>query len=202
MNLTVIGWPRSGTHWLQEMLRRATGLDVLHSHAIPDSADEENRYVFIIRDPRDAFVSHYQLYLHDHPGTQRTQMEHLELFFKGKGMAQPYFHLGWADHTRLLQETACLSPFIKTTRHESLVDGTRAELDRILHRHRIFIDGWRIEDAVKAVSGIRCDPSDLPPEDMGAIGKHKKVLEREVLASLWDYCGDIAEGFWYQREEE
>lgn len=199
--ITVVGWPRSGTHWLQEMLKRATGLNVIHSHAIPvpDLANEENRYIFIIRDPRDAFVSHYLLYLHDHPGSRRTQIEHLELFFKGKEMAQPYFHLGWVNHTHLLLEGAYLSPFIGMTRHESLMDDTQGELVRILCGHQILADEWKIEEVIRAVSNIRCDPSSLPPEDMGRVGKHREILDKKTECALWDYCGDLMEALGYER---
>lgn len=202
MIITVVGWPRSGTHWLQEMLRRATGLEVFHSHAIPtsDLADEKNRYIFIIRDPRDAFVSHYRLYLHDHPGTQRTQMEHLELFFKGKEMTQPYFHLGWVDHTHSLLGVAYhLSPFIGVTRHESLVDDTQGELVRILCRYQIPVDEWKIEEIIRTVSRIRCDPSSLPPEDMGRVGKYREILDKKTECALWSYCGNLMEALGYER---
>ena len=60
--ITVVGWPRSGAHWLKAMLEHALGEELAHSHFWPE---EEGEYVLIVRDPRDCFASHWRLYQRD-----------------------------------------------------------------------------------------------------------------------------------------
>lgn len=183
---TVAGWPRSGTHWLKALLEGTTGREWAHSHACPEKADRE--YVLIVRDPRDAFASHWRLYQHDHPGMRRTELEHLRYFMEGH---RTTLHLygGWASHTQKLLKWSTLYPLVY---YEGLYAHPEQTLAWILAELGIGLPTSRIKAAVRASQGQRRDPSPLPVDaEMGRPGKGEIQLEKETIQALIAYCGDL-----------
>lgn len=195
---TVLGWPRSGTHWLKSMLESVTGHGWTHSHACPEETDEE--HVLIVRDPRDAFASHWRLYQHDHPGTKRTELEHLSYFMEGHDTA-PHLRGGWVLHAQRLLELEDAYPLVT---YECLYDdpymvmiGVLVQIDRgdILAR--------RIDKAIQDTRGRRCDPSSLPvSEEMGRPGKWNTWLLKSTIRALQAYCGSLMVELGYEIGKE
>ena len=178
--ITVVGWPRSGTHLLKTMLEQVLGKNVTHSHPVP----ADTRWaVFVTRDPRDAFASHWVMYNYDHPG-ERTQMEHLKHHFEGDGLHHPHFAGGWVRYTEM-----ALNRIEIAIRHEDIMSDPRSMIRYLVMA--LGVAAYPLDTSV--IGASRCDPSDLPEDDrMGQRGKWREILEPEVATALWNYCGATA----------
>ena len=190
---TVIGWPRSGTHWMKEMLAQLTGEEWGHSHHVP--TQEEERCVLMIRDPRDSFYSHWLLYQHDHPDAPVGQQEFVDLFLKGQMESHQGWNVGWAPHTQALLDWQDARPTkARCIRYELLFYHSVWSLSHVLAwmgRERADVPLGRIAEVVRQTKGARCDPSDLPVgSEMGTPGKGD-ALQPDVLAALLAYCGPL-----------
>ena len=185
----VIGWPRSGTHWLRSILSQALGYDIQHLHKVPLRI-REMCGLFIVRDPRDAFLSHYHLYNRTH--LPRTQMQHFEQFFCGKGMGQPNFRLGWGNYVGLMLGLVAESPNVVLVRFEDMKLRTVSCLQAALGKIYMFPSRHRLVRAVIAYGRTRCDPSNMPVcDELGKAGEWKIELEADVCEALVSYCGDV-----------
>jgi len=187
---TVIGWPRSGTHWLQAMLSGAQDEQWGHSHACPGSITEP--VTLIVRDPRDAFASFCRLYVHEH-GPEKTQSELLGFMFeKEKGPGRPW-DMGWVAHTQAMidlnRRYPRRAPFVY---YERLHSHPVRVLNRILRTLGKRVPPERVGWAVGRTEDRRCDPSTLEIDgDMGRPGKGRERLEAAVLRELLDHCGPM-----------
>ena len=189
--ITVVGYPRSGTHWLKVMLEHALGEKLAHSHTPPVGAG--GQYAFIIRDPREVLASHWRLYKHDQPG-QQTERGFVDYFLKGEGLRQHPWGVGWVAHTTQLLERNQSDPQrFPLVRHEQLYAAPERELERVLRAlGRDDIPEMRIAEAVRHTRGKRCDPSSLPVEgNMGEPGKWQEQLRPETICAVLDYCGPL-----------
>lgn len=189
--ITVAGWPRSGTHWMKAMLEYALGEELTHAHSYQE--EENGQYVLMIRDPRDAFASHWRLYQKDHPG-EKTERGFVEFFLEGKGMHQHNLNIGWVAHTRKLIEWHGRDPrHVALVRYERLYAAPRITLVKTLVGiGRRDILRWRIFRAKRLTRRRRCDPSDLPVDgNMGRPGKWRGQLQPETVRALLAYCGKL-----------
>lgn len=191
--ITVVGWPRSGTHWLKTMLGHALGEEVAQSHMWPET---EGKYVLIVRDPRDAFASHWRLYRHDNPGTSLTELDFVDYFMKGEGLSQPW-GVGWVPHTRKLFEMREVYPLAF---YERLYTHPEVMLSRVLSGLYMGVPLSITVEAVRSTKGVRCDPSTLPVDvNMGLPGKWKHELQPATVWALEDYCGELMDELGYAR---
>jgi len=176
---------------MKAMLEYALGEELAHSHA--HEGIEGGRYVLMVRDPRDAFASHWRLYQKDHPG-ERTELGLVEFFMEGKGMSQHNLSLGWAAHARKLLAWHKRDPrHTSLVRYERLYAAPGMALARALADiGRWNIPRWHIVKAVQSTQGQRCDPSDLPVDgEMGRPGKWKSQLHKSTVRALQAYCGPL-----------
>lgn len=181
-----MGWPRSGTHWLKAMLESATGQEWAQSHVCQEEADGE--CVLIVRDPRDAFASHWRLYQHDHPGTQRTELEHLRYFMEGHSTT-PHLRGGWVPHTQKLFELSTLYPLVH---YEGLYTHPEQTLAWVLAELGTGFPTSHIAVVVQAAQGQRHDPSPFPVDaEMGKPGKWKAQLQTSTIEALVAYCEEL-----------
>ena len=195
MELTVVGWPRSGTHWLKALLEEALGQEVAHQHRIPTVFTDAKRYVFTVRDPRDAFCSHYRQHLHDHSGEPESQIGLLKKLFIGRELP-PY--TVWKEHTEQL--LAIRSPFVVKTSHEALKQDAATELARIIGCLSLEAPSWKEAVAVvQVVAQRRCDPTTLPyTHDMGQVGRWQSELRKDANDLLVAYCGGLMHQLGYK----
>jgi len=187
---TVVGWPRSGTHWLKALLERTTNEPWAHTHACPQ--DVRHPHVLIVRDPRDAFASHWRLYQHDQ-NPEQTQAAFLDFLLKGQGGPGRPWGMGWVAHTQRLIELnrqyPRRAPFVY---YERLYARPEQVMHRVLYTMGERVAQEDISAAVIATKGKRCDPSTLGVDaDMGRPGKGREQLEPSVLRALLDYCGPM-----------
>ena len=193
----VIGWPRSGTHWMREMLNRLTGEEWEHSHHVPEA---EGHYVLMIRDPRDSFASHWRLYQHD----QRepcTELEFVEMFLKGDQASHLDWNVGWVPHTQALLnwhlrhlDASGLVQYEEL--YQQPVRVMVALLDRIEGRAAPI---EQVAKMVMCTRSTRWDPSTLPVDaQMGRPGKGRN-LTPATMAALLDYCGPLMRELGYLR---
>ena len=186
--LTVIDFPRSGTHWLRAMLGYALDEQLVHSHAFPEIV--ENQCVLIVRDPRDAFASRCRL-----RGVRRDlEKEELDLFLRGPNPGEPEWRIGWEPYTRKILELAARFPRrAPLVRYEQLYAAPEEVLAQVLATiGRDDISAARIAEAVRRTRGVRCDPSDFPEdENMGRPGKWEAQLEKETARALLEDCGEL-----------
>lgn len=187
--ITVVGWPRSGTHWLKAMLEHALDEDLAHSHFWPEG---EGEYVLIVRDPRDAFASHWRLYQHDYPDTQQTELGFVDYFMRGDGIERAW-GCGWVPHTLKLMKLSVLYPLV-------YYEGLYAQPEKILTwvLAEMGKESPRIAEAVRWTEGLRCDPSGLPVEnEMGKPGKWKVQLQPGTVRAIRAYCGEVMKELGY-----
>lgn len=193
--ITVVGWPRSGTHWLKTMLGHALGEEVAQSHMWPEA---EGKYVLIVRDPRDAFASHWRLYRHDNPDTDLTELGFMGYFMKGEGLSQEW-GVGWVPHTRKLRE-AELDALYPLVYYEALYKRPELTLAWLSKELTVDVQMLRIMNALHRTRDVRCDPSTLPVDvDMGLPGKWKHELQPATVWALEDYCGEMMDELGYAR---
>lgn len=187
--LTVVGWPRSGTHWLKAMLEEALGEELVHDHSCPDVAD--GQYVLIVRDPRDAFASHWRLYQEENPG-ESTELGFVDLLMRGQMQSHRNWNIGWVLHTkRLLAWNAQHPHLAPLVRYEQMYTHPRLTLASVLETMGQEVPFSRIREAVQRTRD-RCDPSDLGiEEDMGRPGKWKAQLQDATVCALLESCGDL-----------
>jgi len=181
---------------MKAMLEYTTGEEWQHSHHVPT---EKGQYVLMIRDPRDSFASHWRLYQHDHPGTQATELEYIDLFLKGNHPSHDHWNIGWMPHTQALLEW--FSNHMTSTpliRYEWLYAYPARELRyALLQMSRFGAPLERVQEAIQLTRGKRCDPSTLPVDDMmGKPGK-RGMLQKSTLDALLDYCGPLMEELGY-----
>jgi len=194
--ITVVGWPRSGTHWLKTMLEHALGEEVAQSHMWPSA---EGEHVLIMRDPRDAFSSHWRLFRHDNPGTDMDELQFVDYFMKGEGLSQPW-GVGWAAHTRKLLGFRGIYPLIRYEQLYQKPIETLIELRGAIRRQGVPV--YAFIGAVEHLWGQRCDPSTLPADvNMGLPGKWERELLPATVWALEDYCGDLMDALGYKRAD-
>jgi len=189
--ITVVGWPRSGTHWLKAMLEGALGEELGHSHHVPE---QEGQYVLVIRDPRDSFASHWRLYQAD--GGQASELEIVDLLLKGQMESHQGWNTGWVPHTeRLLALEAQGVPLV---RYEELYAYPIRVIGDTIRRLGYEVSAARIVRSVVQARGVRHDPSTLPMDgaEMGRPGKGR-TLHPRTMRALMAYCGPLMERLGY-----
>ena len=189
--ITVVGWPRSGTHWMKTMIECALGEELAHAHAYPESVGDQ--YILMVRDPRDVLASHWRLYERAYPGKQ-TELGFVESFLEGKGPNQHKWNLGWVAYTGKLLEWNERNPqHTSLVRYERLYEAPGITLARTLVGiGRYDPWRWRISRAVRFTWGRRCDPSDLPVDgNMGRPGKWAVHLAAPTVQAVLAYCGPV-----------
>jgi len=170
---------------------------VEHSHPIPEKGGGKD-YVFTIRDPRDAFISFYLLYVldHDYHGSQE---EFFHAHFKGEGWEHPVFHLGWRRYTERWIEALRRNPEFAMTRHEKVKLDPVLEVGQIAKRFGYETSTSRITEAWYEVGMKRWDPSNLPVSThMGMVGRWRGNLDPTVECLMLTYCGDLMAFLGYQ----
>ena len=194
---TVLGFPRSGTHWLRVMLEYALGEPVVHAHAYPEVV--ESPHVLIIRDPRDAFASRCRL--REAVGVCREmEMEELALFLHGPNPGEPYWRVGWTPYTgKILDLADCFPHLAPLVRYEALYAAPEAVLARVLATlGRDDVSLVQIADAVERTRRVRWDPTDFPAdEDMGRPGKWRAELQEATVRALVEDCGELMQCLGY-----
>ena len=200
--IAVVGWPRSGTHWMKAMLESTLGEEFAHDHSCPGV--EGIQYVLLVRDPRDAFASHWRLYQKDYPG-QSTELGFIDLFLKGGMESHHNWNIGWVPHTRkLLEWNERHTSSASLVRYEQMYATPEKVLEEVLARlGRRDVSKGRIAEAVRETQGRRCDPSDLKADsDMGRPGKWRAQLRDSTVRALIEYCGsEMVELGYLSREE-
>jgi hypothetical protein len=182
------------------MLGEAIGLGALHTHIPPEQIEDGEFYVFLVRDPRDSFISYWEVYCQTATkGHLLSQEQFFHEKFVGKGQSQVHFRLGWKGHTERLLELRERYPHNTMLVHfEELKDYPSSELRWILDRFRLSAPDENIDKAIAETEGKRCDPSDLPVKgELGRVGRWRGVLEPGVEALLRDYCGDLMQRLGY-----
>ena len=182
--LTVVGFPRSGTHWLKAMLEHALGEPLEHTHACPEVP--EGQCVLIVRDPRDALASICRA------SPSKTEREALRLFLEGSQQGHPEWRIGWVPYIRNVLDLARRFPDrTLIVRHEEIYAAPEEMLARIIVAlGKNDVSATQIEEAVRRTNGRRCDPTDLAvDQDMGRPGKWKGQLGEETVRLLLESCG-------------
>jgi len=193
---TVVGWPRSGTHWLKTLLGHALEEEVLQSHCLPEPGD--GKFALIVRDPRDVFASHWRLYRHDNPDTDLDELQFVDYFMKGEGLAQEW-GIGWVPHTRRLVELK-LSTRGPLVFYEGLHTRPELTLTWLASELEAEVNMPHIMQAVHKTRGVRCDPSTLPVDvDMGEPGKWRAQIQPATVWALEEYCGELMDELGYAR---
>jgi len=188
--ITVVGFPRSGTHWLKKMLEHALGEELAHSHPYPEVV--ESQYVLIVRDPRDTFASRWRMEGTRFPA-RWTEEEHLDHFLHRTLLRAPSWHIGWGPYTRKLLELAARFPHSALlVRYEDVYAAPEATLAKLIATLGRDISEARVADAVERTRGVRCDPSSFPAdENMGRPGKWEAELKQATVRTLLEDCGEL-----------
>lgn len=199
--ITVVGFPRSGTNFLNRMLAHyVDGPDAAvwlgtpaHPHvnkihwAYQDKGSSTLAYIY--RDPRDCALSGRD-YIERHftRGCPLGLMTFLETYFAGNWELWP---CGWRDHTRYW-----LDRDVATVRYETLCADRARTLAALVGQLGLELDEGRLAHAVvqsycfgEHHAGGRC---------VGRAGRWVTDLPREAAAWLDDYCGDIMEQLGYE----
>jgi len=193
--LTVVGWPRSGTHWLKAILESLSGEEVGHSHALPN---QQGEYIFIIRDPRDTFFSHWKLYQYGTPDPQVTELGFVDLLMKGQMESHQGWNIGWVPYIEELLEWRAVYGY-PMVRYEDLRAAPFPELSWIAFQLKLNVTENNIRTAIRDTRDTRWDPSSLPIDrEMGKSEKWRGQLKTETLIALLNYCGYLMVELGYQ----
>lgn len=185
--ITIVGWPRSGTHWMKALLESTLGEEVGHSHAVP--SDPEQQYVLMVRDPRDSLASHWRLYRHDER-PECTELEFVDLLLKGGMESHQGWNIGWVPHTQALLDwnEEHGSPLVS---YEELYEDPQRVLISVLKKLGVKASAKVVAQAVEELNDRRCDPSGLPAEDLGQPGRWESELLEETIHAVVRYCGGL-----------
>lgn len=213
----VVGWPRSGTSWLERLLAHYLDgpavkiwvhaddgdhpcVDKLHD---PDvlAITDDTKIILSIRDPRDTAVSEYFFLdgkAHSIPDT--SLHDYLkDVFWKRYG--------GWRAYIRRWSLRCDV-----VTHHESLWEDRKGELRRILCVAGIMPDEECIQHAANAslrFDGVR--PTYIKEEnwrDSGQValsgqpGEWKRHFTPRAARFMEEYCGDMIDMLGYGGEAE
>ena len=206
-SIAVVGWPRSGTAWLQKLLEDSLDMKVDKPHALPVNPSDR-KYVFTTRDPRDALVSVYFFHLHHHGellGQTRdnlTILEYMKRYFMIGGKYMGNLNCGWAEYHKQWISLIMSNTDIVVTCHEGLMANRKYQLSRTLERLKTPIDEKRLEFAIKN-SLNQHRPSYTRPETQvpaGMAGEWRGCLDNGTLTFLENYCGSIMHRLGYRLE--
>jgi hypothetical protein len=213
----VLGFPKSGTTWLCQMLSDALGVpfprlpllpvlrpSVLHAHW---SYHPRLRGVtFIVRDGRDTMISFYFFYKLMHDAGERTAFRTLYPAgtdlndvrvnlprFIGHAFKHPMgVRSSWPEYNRSWLNR----PGVAYTRYESLQADPNAELTRLCHELGVAPDPDRVRHAVDRWAMSRVTGRDPGEEDRssfvrkGVSGEWSSVFSDEARALFADLAGD------------
>lgn len=188
--ITVVGWPRSGTHWMKVMLESALGEELAHDHHLPQEKD--GLYVMMLRDPMDTFWSHWNLYRHDSPG-QCTELGFFDMLMRGQMESHQGWNIGWVPYVHGLlawhQDHPSTAPLV---RYEQLYRNPDHILAQTIDGLGFGVCYERSAGAVHKTLGVRCDPSGLSASrEMGKPGAWIEHLRAETVDALLNYCGPM-----------
>jgi hypothetical protein len=213
----VLGFPKSGTTWLCQMLADSIGVPFRQLRLLPSVRPHVlhghwswhprlRRVAFIVRDGRDTMVSFYFFYKLMHDAGERTALR--TLYPPGADLNDVRTNLprfiehvfahpmgarsSWPDYNRSWLNR----PGVTYTRYESLRTDPGAELSRICHELGALPDPDRIRRAVDRWAMSRVTGRNPGEEDRssfvrrGISGEWSGAFSDESRALFADLAGD------------
>ena len=163
----VIGFPKSGTTWVTQLVSAATELPyyrdtiwpvigpaVLHGHSVPDAGRPKT--ICVVRDCRDVMVS---LYFHrlnekgmDDPTlqTQDYVRNNLADFIIEEAQRPKSVSVGWGTYYKPIFSGKVKN--IPTIKYENLLNDTFGELTPAMEKALIPFDSNKLEEGIKYFS--------------------------------------------------
>lgn len=212
MELTVVGFPRSGTNFLTRLLAYYVNdpakVTMIHFQY---QLERGATAVHIVRDPRDTAVSGLFYYvghfgwIHRHDISNFSLLDFLVTgFSKGfKGLDdRVLWPCGWKEHTKrwLAKDTV-------RTSYERLMEDRAGELKRLLSHLEIPEDDARLRYTIEQsynIGGLRMpyvyEPgwADADKTVHPTVGEWKKHFGAREKAFIQEYCGDLMHQLGYE----
>jgi hypothetical protein len=221
----VVGFPKSGTTWVSQLIADYLRLPFSRFSLLPigDEAVVQGhqriwksypRGVYVLRDGRDALISHYfQITRHvpegDHPQLTRIQRRNLPglvnkadvrgniAAFCERQMMKPLSsRVNWGDHVRSYYEVE--NPNVALARYEDLLKEAEATLAAVLSRlSGEQPDAEGVRATLKKFSFERLAGRTRGQEDRtsfwrkGQAGDWSNHFTREAAEIFDRYCGDM-----------
>lgn len=165
--------------------------------------NDDERLVWIVRDPRDTAISAWQLgkesrfYPPDYP-----LLSYLADRFTSKNPSGP--PCGWREYTEGWLRAMAEKPSIVQVRHEALLADREGELRRILRELGLSEDDGHIEKIVarKAKEKRAAYDGTGAKVKAGLPGEWRAHFDAAAAQFLDDYCGDLMEQLGYGGEPE
>ena len=206
--ILVIGFPRSGTSFLHNLLVDSLGGTELTAkiHWEYQLANHDSPTVIhTVRDPRDVAVSGYFFYLgtfghlHDQNFSNFKLLDFLKSAFSSG--FEGGWPCGWREHTE-----HWLSKDVIHTQYERLMQNRQSELSRMLLCLGIETDTARVQYAVQQsyVVGWNRPPyvhkkgwQNAPKTAHPTVGEWKNHFGQQEIEFVQDHCGHLMERLGY-----